>query len=188
MSERSKKISKLIEDRSARESYIRSKLSVLIPTQLRTLRLRRGKTQAELGSDTEMKQARISRMEQVGLANLSVETLIRLAASLRVGLKISFVPFSEMLAWENHFEPDQFDVTPVEDDIAFTASSPLRANGRSEYLLQEGVCDPFVGHVQTNAVTVTLAPDVADAFPDADAVNNALRALIKAGRSSVSAA
>jgi len=52
-------------------------------------------------------------------ANPTVETLSAIAAALRVGLKIEFVPFSEMLAWENGFSQDRFDVTKIDEDQAF---------------------------------------------------------------------
>lgn len=119
MNERSKTISKLIMGRDARESYIRSKLSVLLPAQIRSLRLRREMKQAELGAEAEMKQGRISVLERIGEVSFSIETLIKLAAAFRVGLMVKFVPMREMLAWENSFMPDEFDVVPVEKDEAF---------------------------------------------------------------------
>jgi transcriptional regulator with XRE-family HTH domain len=119
VNERSKMISKLINSRDTRESYVRSKLSVLLPAQIRSLRLRREMKQAVLGTEAEMKQGRISSLERIGEASFSIETLIRLASAFRVGLIVKFVPMSEMLAWENSFMPDEFDVVPVEKDEAF---------------------------------------------------------------------
>jgi transcriptional regulator with XRE-family HTH domain len=125
VNERSKMISKLIKGRDTRESYIRSKLSVLLPAQIRSLRLSRGMKQAELGAEAEMKQGRISVLERIGEVSFSIETLIKLAAAFRVGLIVKFAPMSEMLNWENGFQPDTFDVIPVENDTAFVhASSP----------------------------------------------------------------
>lgn len=105
--------------KEARAAYVRSKLSVLLPAQIRALRLRRGKSQTEFGHDAEMKQARISALERIGAANFSVETLIQLASAFKVGLVIKFVPFSEMLQWENSFEADTFNVVSIEQDRAF---------------------------------------------------------------------
>jgi transcriptional regulator with XRE-family HTH domain len=76
-------------------------------------------TQRELGTEAEMKQARISSLERVGDASFSIETLLRLASALRVGLSVKFIPISEMLEWENNFTPDSFDVTCIEKDEAF---------------------------------------------------------------------
>lgn len=119
MNERSKKISKLLGDRKSREDYIRSKLNVLLPSQIRSLRLRRGLKQSELGQVADMKQARVSAMERVGDAKYTIETLVRLAAAFSVGIHVEFVTFSEMLAWENEFEPDTFDVVALGDDKQF---------------------------------------------------------------------
>jgi hypothetical protein len=75
--------------------------------------------QAELGAEAEMKQGRISVLERIGEVSFSIETLIKLASAFRVGLVVKFVPMSEMLAWENSFMPDEFDVVPIEKDVAF---------------------------------------------------------------------
>jgi len=110
---------KLLRDRKSRESYLRSKLSTLISSQIRGLRLKYPMTQAELAEAAEMKQSRISAMERPGETQFNLETLIRTAAALHVGLKVEFVSMSEMLEWENRFSQDEFNVTKIEDDIAF---------------------------------------------------------------------
>ena len=79
--ERSATICSLLQSRSARESYIRSTLDILIPAQIRALRLREEWTQIQLAEQAGMKQARISAIESPGQVNFSLETLVRLAAS-----------------------------------------------------------------------------------------------------------
>jgi transcriptional regulator with XRE-family HTH domain len=120
-SERSEVICSLLEDRSARESYVRATLNVLIPSQIRSLRLREPWTQQQLGREADMKQARVSASESPGAVNFSLETLIRFAAAFRVGLQVRFVPFSEMLDWENRYSQDEFakTVARIEDDSSF---------------------------------------------------------------------
>ena len=71
-----------------------------------------------------MKQARISAAETPGEVNFSLETLIRIASAFRVGLKVEFVPYSEMLKWERDFSQDSFDVPPLESDDAFISPRP----------------------------------------------------------------
>jgi transcriptional regulator with XRE-family HTH domain len=119
MSERSKLIAKLNSSVESRASYIRGKISVLIPAQLRAIRLKHPLKQLELAEAAGMKQSRISAMERPGAANFNVETLIRTAAALRVGLEIRFVPFSKMLDSENDFNQDEFDVVRLERDRRF---------------------------------------------------------------------
>jgi hypothetical protein len=66
-----------------------------------------------------MKQSRISMLETPGAANVTLGTLSSIAAAFKVGLVVKFVPFSEMLAWENNFSQDQFDVVKIDDDTPF---------------------------------------------------------------------
>ena len=95
-------------------------------------------TQPELGREADMKQSRISAIERPGSANLNVDTLIRVAAALRVGLKVELVPFSEMLRWENNFSQDGFSLPKIEEDTAFI--NPRRARRRGNQHSLAGVC------------------------------------------------
>jgi transcriptional regulator with XRE-family HTH domain len=94
-------------------------MDVLIPSQIRGLRQRQGLTQASLANAAEMKQSRISAMETPGATNFNLETLVRLAAALKVGLIVKFVPFSELLDWENAFSQDEFNAVTIDEDRAF---------------------------------------------------------------------
>lgn len=128
MSDRRTIVSRLIADRDFRADYIRAKLEVLIPSQLRALRLRQEKTQPELAQLADMKQSRISAMETPGRVNFNLETLVRMAATLNVGLMLKLVPFSEMLGWENSYSQDSFNVTQLANDIEFL--QPAESNVR----------------------------------------------------------
>lgn len=124
MSERSELIFKLRSDAKFRASYIRSKLNLLIPSQLRGLRLKGKLTQKQLADEAEMKQPRISAMERPGEIKFSLETLIRMAAAHGVGLVVKFVSLSEMLRWENQYSQDAFHAIPIAEDDAFLNPSP----------------------------------------------------------------
>jgi transcriptional regulator with XRE-family HTH domain len=120
MSDRSQRISNLLNGLDSRTSYIRSKLGVLVPSQIRSLRLKSNMPrQSDLAKEAEMQQSRISMFETPGAANLTLDTLSRLAAAFRVGLKVEFVPFSDMLRWENDYSQDSFNVTKLEEDVDF---------------------------------------------------------------------
>ncbi len=120
MSERSRQISKLLTDKNTRTAYIKAKLGVLVPSQVRALRFKSDMPrQADLAMEAEMQQSRISMLETPGAANVTLETLARLAAIFNVGLIVKFVPFSEMLHWENTFSQDRFDVIRLNHDQAF---------------------------------------------------------------------
>jgi transcriptional regulator with XRE-family HTH domain len=121
MSERSKKISKLRTDIDARTSYIRAKLGILVPSKIRALRLKSDMPrQSDLAIEANMHQSRVSMFETPGAANVTLETLARLAAAFKVGLIVDFVPFSQMLRWEDTYSQDAFDVTRIDEDIEFT--------------------------------------------------------------------
>ena len=53
---------------------------------------------------------------------------------------------------------------------------------RPEYDMTGGVRGRYAARFPKDVVMVMLAPDVAAAFPDADAVNEALRVLLKAAK------
>lgn len=137
-------ISKLRTNLNSRASYIRAKLSVLVPSQIRALRLKSNMLrQADLARAANMHQSRISMFETPGAANMTIETLSRLAATFRVGLIIEFVSFSEMLQWENSFSQDLFDVTRIEHDRDF-----LRGASRTR-LRRKRRAPPYAETVQT---------------------------------------
>jgi transcriptional regulator with XRE-family HTH domain len=121
MSERSEAISRLSNEFEARTSYIRAKLGVLVPSKIRALRLKSNMPrQRDLAIEADMHQSRISMFETPGAANVTLETLAKLAAAFRMGLVVDFVPFSQMLRWENNYSQDTFDVTRIDDDVEFT--------------------------------------------------------------------
>ena len=119
MSERSDLISRLQSDFKTRVAYIQAKVGTLVPSQIRALRMgSETPRQPDLARAAEMHQSRISMLETAG-ANPTLGTLSAMAAALKVGLKVEFVAFSEMLAWENSFAQDEFNVTRLDDDTAF---------------------------------------------------------------------
>jgi len=63
-----------------------------------------------------------------------------------------------------------------------TESTKYKDTMRSEYDMTGGVRGKYANRFPKDVVMVTLAPDVAAAFPDADSVNEALRVLLKAAK------
>ena len=56
------------------------------------------------------------------------------------------------------------------------------ADMRKEYDFTHAVRGKYANRFPKDVVMVTLAPDVAAAFPDAESVNQALRVLLKAAK------
>jgi transcriptional regulator with XRE-family HTH domain len=124
MNDRSDRISKLLSNQKSRVSYIKAKLGVLVPAQIRAVRLKSNNPpmpyQRDLAHEAGVHQSRISMFETPGMSNMTLETLAKVAAGLRVGVIVKLVPFNEMLRWENSFSLDTFDVNPrLENDLQF---------------------------------------------------------------------
>jgi len=119
VSEKSALIRKLQNDKNNRAAYIRAKINVNVPSQIRALRLKSPMTQEELADAAGMRQPRISAMERPGDTQFNLDTLIRLAAAFKVGLIVKFASHGEMLRWENNFSQDDFDVVTLEADDEF---------------------------------------------------------------------
>jgi transcriptional regulator with XRE-family HTH domain len=105
---------------------------VLVPAQIHALRLKSKNPalprQRDLAREAEMHQSRISMFETPGAANITLETLAKIAAGLKVGVIVKFVPFNEMLRWENSFRADSFDVAPrLEEDEEFIRPDAAQA-------------------------------------------------------------
>ena|ERR1700691_2356934 len=152
MSERSNLIRRLCKNADARASYIKSKLGVLVPSQIRSLRLQSDMPrQSDLASAAGLHQSRISMFETPGAANMTIETLSRMAAAFKVGLVVKFVPFSEMLRWENEFSQDKFHVTPIDRDVEFQNPEhrePEQAFASGDNFRQTALMSGFVGGVE----------------------------------------
>ncbi len=63
-------------------------------------------------------------------------------------------------------------------------AAPKVDSMRPQYDFSNGIRGKYANRFRPDTVMVTLAPDVAAAFPDAKSVNEALRVLIKAARKS----
>lgn len=95
-----------------------------------------------------MQQSRVSTLETPG-ANVTIETLATLAAVFKVGLVVKFVPFSEMLQWENSFSQDSFKVLPLDKDKSFLSPS-VRTTAGAE------IPPPFFPSVSEGAGSMSI--------------------------------
>jgi transcriptional regulator with XRE-family HTH domain len=169
MSEKSELINKLKKNKETRRDYLRAKLNIIIPSQIRALRLRAPMKQDELAQEADMLQPRISAMERPGATKFNLETLIRVAAALKVGLVVKFVSFSEMLRWQNDFSQDAFNVVTLDDDIEFqredeeqpiaAVNEPTGLNAREIVRSQQGLTRSLLGlSNESEDVTRILPP------------------------------
>jgi transcriptional regulator with XRE-family HTH domain len=90
--------------------------------------------QRDLARESDLHQSRISMFETPGAANMTIESIAKIAAALRVGVVIKFVPFSDMVRWESSFSPDTFDVMRLQEDGLFLNPEDIAKTGNSRQL------------------------------------------------------
>lgn len=83
------------------------------------LREQRGWNQQQLASEADMKQARISVLEDVNYSSWSITTLKRLAKAFDVPLSVSFGTFGDTLLEIGNFSRDSLERCNFEEDPAF---------------------------------------------------------------------
>jgi hypothetical protein len=91
-------------------------------------------------------------METPGKTNFNLDTLVRLAATFKVALVVKFVPFSEILQWENNFSQDEFCVERIDDDIAFCTPESAIQN-RDVYEIARAIGTPAVDTVMMDVTS-----------------------------------
>jgi len=116
---KSSKLFTELKDKQYRDAFVSSAITMGLPYQIRALRAQRHWKQEDLTERSGMKQSRISAIETPGKVSFTLETLRRLASAFDVALLVKFVPFSELVKWEESFEPDAFFVPPFEEDAGF---------------------------------------------------------------------
>jgi transcriptional regulator with XRE-family HTH domain len=120
MSQSGQRLASEFADKDYRHSYADNFLNTSIAAQIRALRDQRGWTQAQLAERAEMKQSRISAMEDVNYSSWSIRTLARLGQAFDVTLAVCFKSFSERLADIEGFNPSALVVPPYTDDLLRT--------------------------------------------------------------------
>lgn len=93
-----------LQDHEYAHEYADEMLNIFIATQLRVLRGER--SQQEIARIANMKQERISVLENVNYGSWSVSTLRRLARAFDVRLKISFESFGTLLDDLKNLDPE----------------------------------------------------------------------------------
>jgi hypothetical protein len=68
------------------------------------------------------------------------------------------------------------------DDMNSKTNETVDDEMRPEYDFKNAVRGKYANRFPSDVVMVTLAPDVAAAFPDAESVNEALRVLLRAAK------
>lgn len=102
-----------------RHAYIDEFLNISIATQIKVLREQRGWKQEDLAREANMKQPRISVMENVNYSSWSINTLKKLAEAFDLVLHVSFESFGERLKDISQFNRTALEKPSFKDDPVF---------------------------------------------------------------------
>ncbi len=114
---RREQIAVSLRDKTYRDAFVASLITIGLPSQIREMRLRRELSQEELGARVGMRQALISRFERKGYEAFTLKTLRKLASAFDVALKVRFVPFCEAVDDAAYPGRTPLDVASFEEDL-----------------------------------------------------------------------
>lgn len=121
-----------ITNKNYRDLFVASQINKGIPFQLRALRAARNNmTQAELAKAAETKQSVISRIESKGAANLSIQTLLKLAAAFDVALVVRFEPIDKFIDWVDKLSPVAMSPESSQKIISDIERKAIKGKGSS---------------------------------------------------------
>lgn len=97
-----------LRNKKYREAYVSDHIAVGVPYQIRTVRMQRKWSQAELGRRTKSKKPQnvISRLEDPNYGKLTLQTLKEVVSALDAALLIKIVPFSRFIAEHENVSPE----------------------------------------------------------------------------------
>jgi transcriptional regulator with XRE-family HTH domain len=139
MSELTETLRKEFKDKETRHVYCDEFLNSSIATQIKVLREQRGLTQKELAERADMRQERISVLEDVNYSSWTINVLRRLAEAFDLTLTVKFESFGEKLfAIEDMsretLEKPSFDEDPVfQEQPKITSTSDVTGPSAAIY-------------------------------------------------------
>jgi len=117
--DRFNRLKEKFENKKYRDGFVDASILNGISHQIKGMRVSRGMTQAELAEKLGTKQNVISRLENPNNRALSIKTLQSLASALDVGLKVGFVPFSQIAKEAASLNRDSLNVPEFQKDVGF---------------------------------------------------------------------
>lgn len=97
---------KLSRSKKYREHFVAAQVKQAMPFQIRALLKERGWSQDELAQHAGLTQGAVSRAANPQYGNLSLNTLVRIAAGFDVAFVGRFVPFGELDRWINNLSEE----------------------------------------------------------------------------------
>ena len=109
---------KLRKSKEYREEFVAAHLKRSIPHQARALMKARGLSQQELARRANLSQGVVSRAVDPNYGNLTLSTIIRIAAGFDVAFIGRFVPFSELARWYSELPEVTWNIPSFEQEEA----------------------------------------------------------------------
>lgn len=97
-----------------RKGFVRSKIDIRLPFQMRAMLESRGWNKSDLARRTGMTEHRISGI-LLGRTRPDVEALLRFSEAFDCGIIVRFAPFSELVQEENSLDPN-LRIPPFSED------------------------------------------------------------------------
>lgn len=107
---------KLRRSKKYREEFVAAQVKRGIPFQIRAMLKKSGLPQEEIAARAGLTQGVISRAANPDYGNLTLNTLIRIAAGFDVAFVGKFVPFSELAEWFTNLSESNVLVTNFETE------------------------------------------------------------------------
>jgi transcriptional regulator with XRE-family HTH domain len=143
-----------------RVSYLDSHVKGGVAYQIQALREKEGLTQTEFGTIVGMPQAVISRLEDTEYGGVNINTLLKVANALKVGLEVKFCNFETILAVD--VSPAALQVENIQETIRRCVRAALPTKPPANDVPSSGTVDQTTikgsGAWQTNPFPNQPAP------------------------------
>jgi len=104
------------QDKKYRDLFVAEQIFSGLPAKIRSMRMRRFDSQGAFAGALGKRQSWVSQLENPNYGRLSLTTLLEIAAVFDVGLRVDFVPFSEVLDAATSRTREWFDVPTYKED------------------------------------------------------------------------
>ncbi len=183
---------KLTKSKKYREEFVASQVKRGIPFQIRTMMKHEGFSQEKLAKLSGLTQGVVSRAANPDYGNLTLNTVIRVAAGFDVAFIGRFVPFSELGGWFTNLSEESGKIpTFEEENRAMEQWGPSREEGDDSSVAAaiSSVNDRYDKRPATRMVAedTNVLTKSEDAPSDRRAVENVLVNYLPEGRSTINA-
>lgn len=129
----------LARSRKYRAEFVVAHAKHSIPLQIQDLLKQQDLTQTELAELADLSQGTVSRAADIAYGNLTINTLVRIAAGFDVAFVCGFVPFSRFLEWIDETSGEQHVATFSEEfgDNAISSQQAARDNSAASQEFSE---------------------------------------------------